>query len=178
MPVFFFEHTSQIAEFAGALQEFAAVHADDFTVDVAGPVTDQKGCEVGELFDSAETVERVAVEGEGFEAGVRHQARERAVRGDWARCDGVHADAAVAPFHGEAAGEGFDAGFRNGGGDDISGAYGRVGGRDAEDGAGMGELEPPASAGHGAVERAHENNVDDGFPGARGKVFGRGRSRS
>src|SRR5579863_3970651 len=38
----------------------------------------------------------------------------------------------------------------------------------------MGGLEPAASAGHGAVEGAHQDNVDDGVPCAGGKLFGAG----
>ena len=38
----------------------------------------------------------------------------------------------------------------------------------------MGGLEPAASAGHGAVERAHQNDADDGVPRAGRKFFGAG----
>ena len=35
-------------------------------------------------------------------------------------------------------------------------------------------LEPAASAGHGAVQRAHQNDADDGVPRAGRKFFGAG----
>ena len=119
-PIFVGERAAKVAEFAGALQEFSAVHADDFAVDVGGAVAHQKGGEVGQLFDCAEAVEGIAVESQGLEFSPRQQAGECALRGDGAGRDGVHADAAVAPLHRETAGEGFDSGFGNGGGDYIS----------------------------------------------------------
>jgi len=56
LPVFFFQDASQAAEFAGALQELASIHADDFSVDVAGAVTYQERREIGEFFNRAEAV--------------------------------------------------------------------------------------------------------------------------
>ncbi len=40
--------------------------------------------------------------------------------------------------------------------------------------AGMGGFEPAASAGHGGVERAEEDDADYGFESARGKFLGAG----
>src|SRR5208337_1915068 len=74
----------------------------------------------------------------------------------------------------EAAGEGFDSGLGNRRGNDVGRAYRCVGGGDAEDGPGVRGLEPAASAGHGAVQRAHEHDVDDGVPRAGREVFGAG----
>ena len=94
------------------------------------------------------------------------------MRGNGAGGNGIHANAAIAPLHGEAAGESLDAGFGDGGRDDVSGADGRVGGGNAEDSAGMGGFEPAAAAGHGRVECAHEHDADDGLEGARREFFG------
>ena len=102
-----------------------------------------------------------AVEGQRLQSGMGQDAGERPLRGDWAGSDGVHADAAVAPFDGETASEGFDSCFGDGRRDYISRAYRRVGSRDAEHRARVGRLEPAASAGHGAVERAHEDDGDE-----------------
>ncbi len=46
-PVFVGQDAAQVAEFAGALQEFSAVHADDFAVDVGRPVADQECRKIG-----------------------------------------------------------------------------------------------------------------------------------
>src|ERR1035438_8734502 len=174
LPVFFFQYSSEIAEFSCALQEFAAVHADDFTIDIAGAVAHQKGGEIGEFFDGAEAVLRVAVEGNLLEAGMGKDAGECALGGDRTGSDGVHADSAVAPFHCQAASESFDTSFRDGRRDDVGRAYWRVGGGDAEDRAGMRGFEPAASAGHRAVEGSHQDDADDGVPCAGRKFFGAG----
>src|SRR5271166_6580243 len=110
-PILVGEGAAEVAEFSGALQEFSTVHADDFSVDVAGAVADQKCGEVGQLLRGAEAVERIAVEREGFELGARHQARECALRRNGAGSDGVHADSTIAPLDSETAGERFDSGF-------------------------------------------------------------------
>ena len=104
MPIFVGEGAAESGEFAGALEEFSAVHADDFTVDVRGTVADEKGGEVREFFGSTEAVHGVAIKGEGFEVGTRKDAGECSLRRDGAGSDGVHADVAIAPFDGEAAG--------------------------------------------------------------------------
>ena len=156
------------------MQEFAAVHADDFAVDVGGAVAHQKRSEVGQLFDRAESMLRIAVEGEGFQFRARQDAGERALRGNGAGSNGVHADAAVAPLDGEAAGEGFDSGFGNSGRHDVGRANGRVRGGNAEDGTAVRGFEPAAAAGQGAVEGSHEHDADNGVPCAGRKVFGAG----
>ena len=112
-------------------------------------------------------MDRISVEGERFQFGARQDSGECALGGDGAGGDGIHANTAIAPLDGQAADEGFDAGFGNGGRDDVGRADGRVGGRDAEDYAGMFRFEPATSAGHGRMERSHEHNADDGFEGTR-----------
>src|SRR4029077_10245687 len=88
--------------------------------------------------------------------------------------DGVHADAAVSPFDGETAGKGFDSSLGDGRRDYVGRAYRGVCGRDAENCSGGGGLEPAASAGHGAVESAHEDDANDGVPCAGREFFGAG----
>src|ERR1700739_2498655 len=60
LPVRVCQNSPQIAEFARALQDFAAVHADAFSVDVAGAFAHQERSQVRQLFDRAEAVERIA----------------------------------------------------------------------------------------------------------------------
>lgn len=103
----------------------------------------------------------VAVEGQRLELREREDARESALRGNGAWGDSVHADAAIAPFYGEAAGEGFDAGFGDGRGNDVSRTDRRVGCGDVQYGAFVFGFEPAASARHSGVESAVENDADD-----------------
>src|SRR5215469_6602658 len=116
LPIFVFQDAAKIAELACALQEFAAIHADDFPVDVARTVTHKKSSQVGQLFYRAEAVQGVAVERDRFEAGMRQHAGKRALRWYRAGSDGVHANATIAPFDGEAPSKRFDSGFGDRGG--------------------------------------------------------------
>src|SRR5215475_13474827 len=59
LPVVIAQHSSQAAELSRTLEEFAAVHAHDFTVDVAGAVAYQENREVGEFLDRSEAVHGV-----------------------------------------------------------------------------------------------------------------------
>ena len=96
------------------------------------------------------------------------------MRGNGAGGDGVHANSAIAPFDGETAGESFDSGFRDGGGNDVSRTDRGVSCRDAENGAFAVGFEPAASASHGGVQSAEQHDADHGFESARRKFFGTG----
>ncbi len=153
------------------MQKLSAVHADNFSVDVAGAVTNEKCGEICQLLHGAEAVHGIAIECERLEFGARQEARESALRGNGAGRDGVHADAAIAPFDGKTASEGFDSSFRDGGGDNVGRSHRSVGGGDAEDGAVVVGFQPAASAGHGGVERPKQHDADHGFEGARGEFL-------
>ena len=119
-------------------------------------------------------MQRIAIKSNGLESRMRQQAREGSLRGDRARGDSVHADTAIAPFHSQTARQSFHSGLGDGRGNDISRANGRVGGRDAKHRAGTFCCKPPSSAGHRAVQGAHQDDVDHRLPGARREFFGPG----
>src|ERR1700678_328720 len=114
----------------------------------------------------------IAVERQRLKIGTRQYARKCAFRGNRPGSNGVHTDSPITPFDGEAARKCFNASFGNCGGNNIGGADGCVCSGNTKDGAGALGFEPAASTGHGAVQSSHEHDVDDGLPGARGKLFG------
>src|SRR5260370_31987366 len=174
LPIVVAQGAAEVAEFSGALQKFSSVHADNFSIDVAGAVAYQKCRQIGQLFDRAEAVQRVAIESELFEVRTGQDSGEGSLRGNGTGGNRVHANAAIAPFDSEAASESFDAGFGDGGGDNVSRTRRRVGRGYAEYSSTVAGFDPAPSAGHGCMERAHEHDTDYGIEGAGGKIFGAG----
>src|SRR5258708_9399939 len=174
LPIFVAQGAAQVAEFSGTLQKFSSIHADDLSIDVAGAVAYQKCRQIGQLFDRAEAVQRVAIESELFEVRTGQDSGEGSLRGNGTGGNRVHANAAIAPLDGEAASESFDAGFRDGGGDNVSRTRRRVGCGYAEYSSMVASSDPAASAGHGCMERAHEHDADYRIECAGGKILGAG----
>src|SRR5260370_35189760 len=81
LPIFVAQGAAEVAEFSGALQKFSSVHADDFSIDVAGAVAYQKCGQIGQLFHGAEAVERVAIASELFKFRRGHASGEASCRG-------------------------------------------------------------------------------------------------
>src|ERR1700752_5363940 len=79
LPILFFEHTAETAEFSSALQEFTTIHTDDFAIDVARPIADKKRGKISQLFHGAEAMHRIAFERHRFQFRPRQHTRKRAL---------------------------------------------------------------------------------------------------
>src|ERR1700682_4633534 len=82
LPLFIGQHVAEAVERSGSFEQRAAVHDDEFTVDVSSMIAHQKRSEVREFFVGAKAADWAVPAGLLFQFFYRKQTRERAFRGN------------------------------------------------------------------------------------------------
>src|SRR5258707_438514 len=165
------EHIAVDVERAGAFQQCAAIHDNEFAVDVARVVADQKRRQVRQLFMRAKASDRAVLLGFLFQLLHGKQPRKRAFGWDRAGTNSVEPDSALAPFHRKTAGHGEHASFSDGRRYNISRPEFGICSGYVQDVGFVAFFEPAPAAGHGYVNSAHEHDSDDCFICAGREVF-------